>query len=119
MQGGIITSGSLGTVNMDVVVNFSDGSGALTATKLNNGTHGANWGTWHEYHQGAADAANTHSLIENHNVLFPGVIACGGQQYTGAEGQGLTFDFSSPQSEYDIFQLTLSASVTSAIALYL
>ncbi len=112
-------STGVGSVPMDVVVNFSSGSGALTAAALNAGTHGDNWGTWKEYHNGAEDAANTHTSIVNHAVAFPGALLCGGQRYDGSEGQGLTFDFASVPTEYDAYHMAITAPVTNCVAIYL
>lgn len=111
--------GGATSIEMDVVVNFSDGTGALTATKLSNGSHGASWGTWTNAHNGVGGAANTHTNIVDHDVQLPFNIDVGGTLYNGSEGQGAEFDFSSEPTEYDAFQLTFSASVSDCVLLAL
>jgi hypothetical protein len=106
------------SVPFDVVVNFSAGSGALTATHLNNGTHGADWGTWRAYHNGTPDAANDHTTIEDHAVTLPFKVSVGGSEYDGSEGQGLTFDHTELPTEYDAYQIS-PASKTGVLALFL
>src|SRR5687768_16378123 len=93
---GLAGGGGPAAVEFDVVVNFSSGSGALDAIKMNAGTHGANWGTWHDYHDGIEDDPNLYSNIEDHEVTFPVDLDVGGTLYggpTGTQGQGMTFDF--------------------------
>lgn len=104
---------SIPQFSMDVIVNFSNGSGAMTAAKMNAGTHGAAWGTWTE------DTTITHAVIANHDVRFPGLIEVGGSTYDGSEGQGLTFDHSGAPTVYDTFHYTLSATVSNCVAVYL
>jgi hypothetical protein len=106
-------------VPMDVVVNFSDGSGTLTATKMNNGTHGANWGPWQEWHDGVFGDPNQYSSIENHDAQLPFQILCDGQLYDGSEGQGMTFDFSGAPVVEDVWHWNITASLTSVVALLL
>jgi hypothetical protein len=88
-------------VPFDVMVNFSAGSGALTATHLNNGTHGANWGTW---------TSNTinYSTIVDHAVVLPFKLLVDGDLYDGSEGQGMRFDFTGEPTTSDEFQYTIS-----------
>ena len=108
--------GAPGGVSFDVVVNFSDGAGALTAAKLNNGTHGAvSWGTW------TTPAAITHTNIEDHAAALPFDILCDGVTYNGSESgtQGLTFDFAAAPTADDVFQYTLSGSRSDCVFLLL
>jgi hypothetical protein len=118
--GGQRVAASAVVVPMDVVVNFSAGSGALTATHFNNGAHGANWGTWVERHYGQeAPSLNDHTVIEDHDVALPFKLDCAGSLYDGSEGQGLTFDHSALPDEYDMFHLTLPGGKTGMLALIL
>lgn len=121
--GGVDVEGALQSIPFDVIVNFSDGtvSSPLTGTNINNGTHGASWGTWHEFH-GVLDGSNTHSFVEDHDVNFPVDLDVGGTLYagpTGTQGKGLTFDFTSEPTEHDVFRLILSATVSDCITLSL
>jgi hypothetical protein len=115
--GGQPVASSPVVVPMDVVVNFSAGSGALTATHFNNGAHGADWGTWQEYHNGGP-GANDHTVIEDHAVTLPFQVSCDGQVYDGSEGQGMTFDHSGLPSTYDAYQLNTTGK-TGVIAIFL
>ena len=106
------------TVPFDIIQNFSSGSGALDATKLEAGSHGADWGAW-----GVVDTVSVdHTVIATHDVsaLTLPVIAVGGTNYTGTEGQGATFDHSASPDEYDAFELiTVGNGITDAQALML
>jgi hypothetical protein len=107
------------SVPFDVVVNFSAGSGALTATHLNNGTHGADWGTWEEWHQGGDGTPNEHSTIVDHDIALPFSLLVGGNLYDGSEGQGMSFDHSGDPSEYDSFKMFVVPTITDCQVLYL
>ena len=121
MQGGLgLTStsiGALGVIQMDVVVNFSDGSGLISETKMNNGTHwgGTPWGSWSL----VSGDTITYTSIQNHSVRFPGTIRCGGIDYDGSEGQGLTFDFSSEPTTNERFDINLTEDITNCVAVML
>jgi hypothetical protein len=106
--GGQPVAASPVVVPMDVVVNFSAGSGALTATHFNDGVHGANWGTWRAYHEGIADEANTHTVIEDHDVTLPFQLLVDSVLYDGSEGQGMTFDHSGLPTDDDGYQINLT-----------
>jgi hypothetical protein len=99
-------------VAFDVIVNFSDGTGALTATKLNAGTHGEDWGLWE---------SNTinYSTIEDHAVTLAFPLVCGGDIYDGSEGKGLKFDFSGSPASSDEFTYAIDTAHTSVVFLML
>lgn len=109
----------VGVVEMDVIANFSNGSGALTATKLNAGMHGANLGTWKDFHSNIHDEPNLHTTIDDHDVTFPGVIVAGGVNYDGSEGQGMTFDHSGAPTTHDGFYFTPAGSPSGVVAFWL
>jgi hypothetical protein len=98
------------TIAMDAIINFDNGTGALTAAKFNAGTHGAAWAqAWIENHNGTP-SSNTNTDIQDHDVTIPIDINVGGTLYNGTSGQGLIFDFSSAPTSYDAYQLSVAAS---------
>lgn len=98
--GGGIGGGGTTPITMDWVQNFSNGTGALSATKLNNGNHGSDWGDWTE-----PEGAPTHTTIEDHDVTLPIPFLAGGTEYDGSEGKGATFDFATEPVGADTFRL--------------
>jgi hypothetical protein len=100
-------------VEFDIVVNFSDGTGALTATKMNNGTHGAAWGSW------TVEDTIDHTAIEDHAVTLPFKLLVDGSLYDGSEGQGITFDLTGAPTTPDVVSYGLTESVTDCVAVLL
>lgn len=107
------TGGGVSSVVMDLIINFSNGTGALTATKLNNGTHGAAFGTWTE------NTVINYSVIEDHAVELPFDLLVDGDLYNGSEGQGLTFDLSGDPITDDEFIYTFVPDLLSNIVFLL
>jgi len=115
---GVRGGGGGQTVEMDMIVNFSSGSGALTAAKITSGTHGpmAALGEWSE------QSTITHSNIVNPSVILPFDIDVNGTLYDGSEGQGMEFNFALEPGDADVFQfsfLDLPRTVSSSIVLLL
>lgn len=107
-------------VPFDVVVNFSDGTGAMTAAKINNGTHGETWGAWTGVNVGNGVDAPAHTTIVDHAVRLPFPLDVGGSVYDGSEGKGLTFDHTGAPTDYDQFRMAITEeTITDCIALYL
>jgi hypothetical protein len=107
--------GGVATITMDMVINYDNGTGGLTATKLNNGTHGAiGGGTW-TTPEGAPATTN----IEDHDVEMPFSFRTGGVNYNGSSGQGMTFDFATEPVAADVFHYGLATPETSIQIMYL
>jgi len=106
--------GAASPLTMDMVVLFNNGSGGLTATKLNNGTQGAiGGGTW-TTPEGAPATTN----IENHSVVMPFSFRVGSTDYDGSTAVGMTFDFSSAPVGADVFHYGLVGAVQDLQIMY-
>jgi len=102
------------TIDMDMVVLFNNGSGGLTATKLNNGTQGAiGGGTW-TTPEGVPATTN----IEDHDVEMPFSFRQGGNNYNGSTAVGMTFDFATEPVAADVFHYGLVGSVQDLQIMY-
>ena len=106
------------TVGMDMIVDFSEDSGALTAAKITAGTHGpmGDLGEWSE------QSTITHSSILDIDVILPFEIDVDGTLYDGSEGQGMQFNFAAEPGDADVFQFAffdLPRTVASSIVILL